>query len=303
MSHTPTAIAMNGLLEAEYFDLYSKTVGDTFRIFVAKPLLPVSESCPVIYATDGNGLFLLAAGIQRMLAMGAENPSAYVVGIGYPTEEGYFAAMSKRYRDYPPTDGGDYARAILNSSEAPGGARFLRFIIEELKPAMAARYAVDEEDATYIGSSLGGLFGAWTLLTAPETFQRYVLASPTISWNNEEVWRWEKACAGARDTIHARVFIAAGSLEAPEAARREAVKLAAQNSMLRPQVESIIAWFDRSGWPRTAELPRELAAKLRSRGYSGLAVHSEVLPDETHMSVSPAVFSRGLRYVFNHLYS
>jgi hypothetical protein len=33
-----TAIAMNGLLDAEYFDLESTHVGDTFRIFVAKPV-------------------------------------------------------------------------------------------------------------------------------------------------------------------------------------------------------------------------------------------------------------------------
>ncbi|HTE43049.1 MAG TPA: alpha/beta hydrolase-fold protein, partial [Steroidobacteraceae bacterium] len=255
MSSAIHSIAINGLPEAEYFDLYSQAVGDTFRLFVAKPLFPQPGTCPAIFTTDGNGLFMIAAGIQRMLALGAECPSAYVVAIGYPTDNGFAEAMSKRGRDFAPTDGGEYARAILHSSAAAGGAQFLKFVTEELKPEIQSRYAVNPADSTYIGSSLGGLFGAWTLLTAPSTFQRYILASPTISWNNEEVWHWEEACARGRKELPARVFIAAGSLEAPEAARREALKLAEHNSYLRPQVESIIAWFDLHGWPRTTELP------------------------------------------------
>jgi hypothetical protein len=39
---------------------------------------------------------------------------------------------------------------------------------------------------------------------------------------------------------------------------------------------------------------------LRSRNYAGLKIHCHNMPDETHMSVPPAVISRGLRYVFGH---
>ena len=75
----------------------------------------------------------------------------------------------------------------------------------------------------------------------------------------------------------------------------------AENSpMVRAQVESIIAWCDRHGWPRTTDLPHEFAARLRSRNYPGLKIHSHTMPDETHMSVSPAILCRGLRCVFGH---
>jgi hypothetical protein len=97
-----------------------------------------------------------------------------VIGIGYPTESGFMAAMAKRNRDYAPTDGGDYARAVLNSTVAPGGAAFLRFIREELKPSLAAR--------------------------------------------------------------------------------ANAVHIAENSPMVRAQVESIIAWSDMHGWPRTTDL-------------------------------------------------
>ena len=299
MPNTP--IAMNGLLDAEYFDFESTQVGDTFRIFVAKPpFADKNKRYPAIYAADGNGSFPMVASIQRTLAWGGEAPAAYVIGLGYPTEGGYLPAIAKRNRDYPPTDAGDYARTMLGPTFAVGGGAFLRFLTQELKPELETRYAIDADDATFFGSSLGGLFGAWTLLTSPTTFQRYILASPAITWNDEEVWRWEQACAGARGDLPATVFLSAGELEAADVARRYALETAENNPMLRPRIKAIIAWFEEHGWPRTAEIGPEFADKLRSRNYTGLKIHCHNMPDETHMSVPPAVISRGLRYVFDH---
>ena len=209
-------------------------------------------------------------------------------------------AIAKRNRDYPPTDAGDYARTMLGPTFAAGGSAFLRFLIQELKPELETRYAIDAGNATFFGSSLGGLFGAWTLLTSPTTFQRYILASPAITWNDEEVWRWEQACADARRDLAATVFLSAGELEAADTARRYALETAEKNPMLRPRIKAMIAWFEEHGWPRTAEIGPEIANKMRSRNYPGLKIHCHNMPDETHMSVPPAVISRGLRYVFDH---
>jgi hypothetical protein len=296
-----TAIAMNGLLDAEYFDFESTHVGDSFRVFVARP--PFAERnkrYPVIYAADGNGSFPMVTSIQRTLAWGGEAPPAFVVGVGYPTEGGYLQAISKRNRDYPPTDGGDYARAMLGPTFPPGGSQFLKFLTLELKRELEARYAIDPNDSTFFGSSLAGLFGAWTLLTSPGAFQRYVLASPAITWNDEEVWSWEQECADARHDLAATVFLSAGELEAADIARRYALETAENNPMLRPRIKVMIAWFEQHGWPRTAEIGPEFADKLRSRNYERLKIHCHNMPDETHMSVPPAVISRGLRYVFGH---
>jgi predicted alpha/beta superfamily hydrolase len=296
-----TAIAMNGLLDAEYFDFESTHVGDSFRIYVAKPpFADKGKHYPAIYATDGNGSFPMVTSIQRTLAWGGEAPAAFVIGVGYPTEGGYLQAISKRNRDYPPTDGGDYARAMLGSTFAAGGNAFLKFLTQELKPELESRYAIYSNDSTFFGSSLGGLFGAWTLLSSPATFQRYILASPAITWNGEEVWRWEQACADARSDLPATVFLSAGELEAADVARRYALETAENNPMLRPRIRVMIAWFEEHGWPRTAEIGPEFADKIRSRNYAGLKIHCHNMPDETHMSVPPAVISRGLRYVFGH---
>jgi predicted alpha/beta superfamily hydrolase len=239
-------------------------------------------------------------GIQRLLAWGAEAPAAFVIGIGYPTDAGSFEGPAKRNRDYAPTDGGEYARAILGSTVAPGGKAFLRFLAEELKPEIESRYSVDSGDTTFIGSSLGGLFGAWTLLTAPTTFQRYILASPLICWNVDEVWNWEQSCADIRTDLPATVFVSAGSLETAQDVREKVVRMAESSPKLRVRIERNIAWFDEHGWPRTDELAPEFVERMRSRNYAGLRIHCHNMPDETHISVPPAVISRGLRYVFKH---
>ena len=294
------AIVMNGLLRCEFFDMESSVVGDVFRIFVAQPAVKEGSKYPVIYVLDGNANFPIALGIHRSLVWGAEAPAAFIVGIGYPTETGYAEATAKRNRDYAPTEGGEYARAILGAPMAAGGSAFLRFLLEELQPELIARYPIDMENATLVGCSLAGLFGAWTLLTAPATFQRYILASPLISWNTEEVWRWEEDFAQSHRDLSATVFLSAGGLETAAAARANVVRILEGNPKLRTRYEKNIAWFDERGWPRSDELPPELANKLKSRNYPSLRIHCQNMPEETHASVPAAVISRGLRYVFGH---
>jgi predicted alpha/beta superfamily hydrolase len=295
---TKSVTVMNGLLESEYFDIASESVGDTFRIFVAHPPFPGAGRHPVILAADGNAAFPLVTSIQRTLALGSNVPATYIVGIGYPTESGFMQAVQKRNRDYVPTDGGEYARVILGSNVETGAARFLLFLTNELLPELRARYSIDADESTFIGSSLGGLFGAWVLLTTPSTFRRYILASPSLFWNDEEVWRWEEECARTHDDIQATVFIGAGALETPAATRQNALDMADRNPLLRDRAKATIAWCDEHGWPRAAELVPEFTAKLRSRRYAGLMIHCQNMPDETHLSVPPVVISRGLRYVF-----
>jgi hypothetical protein len=83
-------------------------------------------------------------------------------------------------------------------------------------------------------------------------------------------------------------------------ARRYAFETAENNPILRPRIKAMIAWFEEHGWPRAAEIGAELADRLRSRSCAGLRIHCNNVPHETHMSEPPAVFSRGLRYVFDH---
>jgi hypothetical protein len=67
---------------------------------------------------------------------------------------------------------------------APGGsATFRRFLAQEVKPWVQARYRTSGRDAV-IGESLAGLFVVETLFEAPALFDDYVAVSPSLWWEN-----------------------------------------------------------------------------------------------------------------------
>lgn len=288
---------MNGLFDAEYFDIDSQYVGDTFRIFVGKPAaIHPDTSYPVIFALDGNASFASLLGTQRMLTQGGEVPASFVVGIGYPGNT-LMEAMANRNRDYAPTEPGENEARALGGMVPAGGPAFLSFIQSELMPLLAERYPLDVSDSTVQGISLGGLFAAWVLLTQPDTFKRYILGSPALWWRDEQVWEWEQAYAASNTDIDATVFVSAGSLEIGENVRAEAVAIAKKTPPLREYIESMIEWSDQHGWPEIAKLTPTFAHRLSERNYSSLKIHCHNMPDENHMSAPPASTSRGLRYV------
>tara|TARA_R100001377_G_scaffold85145_2_gene70504 strand:- start:1763 stop:2662 length:900 start_codon:yes stop_codon:yes gene_type:complete len=289
---------MNGLFDAEYFDLKSSIVNDTFRIFIGKPAGMQTDSCyPAIFTLDGNSSFASLLGTQRMLTMGGEVPEAIVVGIAYPGNT-MWEAMANRNRDYAPSEPGESEIRALGAAVKPGAEAFLRFIREELKPLLIDHYPIKANDSTLLGVSLGGLFGVWTLLTAPETFNRYILASPAIWWRNQQVWEWEESYANRHKHLNATVFMGAGALEVTEHLRADALSIAERNPILKDQVNSMIKWNDEHGWPEVAKLVPALVAKLTSRNYDGLCIDNAIMSGENHMSAPPGLSSRGLRYVF-----
>lgn len=291
---------MNGLLECEYFDLRSSIVNDDFRIFVGKPSFAGDAELPAVFIADGNSMFTQVLGTHRSLVWGSEATPAFIIGIGYPTEQGFMQAVAKRNRDYVPTQDAEYARRVLNSTYDAGGAAFLGFIAEELKPALSKRYRIDLQESTFVGASLAALFGAWTLLHSPKQFRNYILTSPALWCNHEEPWQWEQRYADNNADLPATVFLSSGELEHPDAHRAHAKLLIEKNPMLREQVESVSRWHDEHGWPHTARVTDEFARRLASRRYPSLRIHCHNMPDETHTSVGPAAISRGCRYLSGH---
>lgn len=296
---TNSMVPMNGLFSCEYFDIESVYTGDTLRIFVGKPpSFDDNKLYPAIYALDGNASFASLTGTQRMLTQGGEVPASFVIGIGYPGDT-LWEAMARRNRDYAPSDPGEAETRALGAKEKAGGVSFLRFIQRELKPLIEKHYPIDPNNSTLQGISLGGLFGAWVLLNEPGTFNNYILGSPAIWWRNEEVWQWEETYAENHNDLPAKVFVGAGALETEENLRADALIIAEKNPALGDQVKHMIAWNDAQRWPEVAKLVPQLVSHLQLRRYPGLCIHSQIFPDENHMSVMPAISSRGLRFVFD----
>src|SRR5579862_39228 len=139
------------------FNLDSKIAGRTYRVLVYQPLTPAPpEGYPVITVTDGNMNFLLAMVMAGMFSFQAK--PAIVVGVGYPTAAP-LDLMHLRVWDMTPDLPRDDLPPSPGLPEAPlehyGGAeRFRRFIVEELRPHIAARWPIDANDQTLYGYSL-----------------------------------------------------------------------------------------------------------------------------------------------------
>jgi predicted alpha/beta superfamily hydrolase len=264
------------------FAIRSNIVDQTFLIDVAWPAAPVEpgQALPVVYVLDGNGSFALAAQTSWMLQLDPQGiPPMLIVGIGYQIENR--AAVqpgSLRVRDLSPNIDANYLQTARNHEGpgrlppgiTPGGAAdLLAFIDKELKPFIASRFPVKADDQTLMGISLGGLFTLNALFTSPQSFNRYIAGSPSIWWNGRKLLEAEAALAERVKDLPVRLFLAVGGLEE-------------RDSATACMVSNLYA----------------LEATLRRRAYPSLNMSMTVFPDETHMSVTPATMSRGLRAVF-----
>lgn len=272
------------LSETRAFRVRSVAADAEYEIHIAHPLPPVfATSAPAawtpLYVLDGDLFFGLATEMTRLMRqLFQELPPVLVVGIGYGTNDARVQGET-RNRDFTPTVdrrlaamatrfGAGHAPVLPKDRRAGRAAQFLDFITGELQPFIAERYGVAAGEGTVFGSSMGGLFAAWTLLTRSETFRSYVIASPASWWDDELLFRLE-APPRTRTT---RAYIGVGGLE--EGAG----------------IPGLDEW-------KLITNARRLAERLSTLAATHPDVAFEVLPGETHTSVVPAVLTRGLRAV------
>jgi len=305
------AKAMNGLWNSRYFEMTARSNGQAYRIFVGGPAAPflggqeAGRRLPVIYVLDGKLNFAMVhAQVEILSAMG-QLPPAYVVGIAYAGDESFFEKDGfLRQGDLTPNAGGRLEADMKAMNRAQGvthggGAAFLAFLQQELRPQLEDAFPIAGDDATLLGNSLGGLFPSWVLLHRPELFQRYVIVSPSWWWNDYEIWKWEANYAACHHDLKAKAFFTFGGLETADRHRDIAVRAATlSDGEAKAALQRTIAISDERGWMRGAELIAPFAEKLASRRYPGLDMTALVLPEETHESIPAVGFSRGLRAVF-----
>ena len=102
---------------------------------------------------------------------------------------------------------------------AVGGAdAFLQLIETQIKPAIAAKLAVDPQRQTLWGHSYGGLFVLHTLFTHPTAFQRYIAVEPSLWWGNGIILQEAQQMTERRAAPAARLQLWVGLAERDRAA-------------------------------------------------------------------------------------
>ncbi len=138
----------------------------------------------VIYVLDGTATedFIHITGLVNYFTFPWIDriPNSIVVGI----------ANVDRKRDFtsPPT-----VKAIQDRYPTAGGSEnFINFIEKEVQPFIEKKFNTNS-DKTLIGQSLGGLVATEILFKKPHLFNKYIIISPSLWWNDGELLKYDSA--------------------------------------------------------------------------------------------------------------
>lgn len=187
----------------ESYTFSSEVLGEDRTINV---LLPreyedsTANKYPVFYLLDGAASedFFHVAGLLRYYQDHLMMPPAILVGI----------ANTDRKRDmtYPSSD----PRDVRDFPTTGGSATFIRFLQSEL-PDFVGQKLRTNEHRTLIGQSLAGLLATELLLHHPESFNDYIIVSPSLWWDREGLYHQMDSLVGNLASYPERLFVSAGT--------------------------------------------------------------------------------------------
>lgn len=173
-----------------------------------------TKTYPVLYYTDAMWhLEMLSGATEYMLE------DVILVGISWQKDinedlKQQYGAHASRFTDYSFWNKANPNHPKLKFGQAKNHLAFIRNNVIQY---VDNNYRTDPDSRSYFGYSLSGAFGAYILLTQPDTFDNYILGSPLskglipyLSEINTELGAIEP---NKNNTLHANVFIAYGTLE------------------------------------------------------------------------------------------
>ncbi len=214
-----------------------------------------TEKYPVIYLLDGSADedFIHIVGLVQFNNFSWINrvPKSIVVGIA--------TVDRKRNFTYPTTIEADRKRYPTTGKSE----NFIAFIEQELQPYIEKKYKTTHSK-TIIGQSLGGLLATEILLKKPTLFDKYIIVSPSLWWDNGSLLKQSSALLQENFKQPTAVYIGVGK------------------EGLAPTEQ-----------PRVMEVDANLLAeKIKQTKSKNVKVYFDYLPQEDHATIShQAVFN------------
>jgi predicted alpha/beta superfamily hydrolase len=109
------------------------------------------------------------------------------------------------------------------------------------------------------------LFGLYSLFTKPEIFNRYIIGSPSLSWDDYSILNYEENSTDKISDKKLNIFISVGSEESDE---------------------------------KYFEPIDKLVTQIQERNYKGLKLNAKVFDGSTHLVGPPESLTHGLISVF-----
>lgn len=273
----PLPYALEG---TEVQSIRAQALNRDYELYVSLPASygQTQKRYPVVFVTDAPYAFPLLRSIGRRVSDNGERLEDFIlIGLSYAKGDD---PVRSRNRDYTPTD--IVAKKTRNAGQGDGpygqAEPYRRFIADEVFPFVARTYRADMNRKVYIGHSYGSLLGIHTLLTAPKMFNHYVLGSPSLWFDKQSMFDAERAYAASNKDMPAKVLMLVGSFETV------------------PRSPSGPRFNARNDLVRDAQA---FEKQLKSHHYPGLTVRSEVIADEDHLTVFPAIGTRALLWALS----
>lgn len=216
---------------------------------------------PVIYLLDGSADedFIHIAGLVQFNSFEwiSQIPKSIVIGI----------ATVDRRRDFtfPTTIERDQKKFPTSGHSA----QFISFIEKELQPFIEKKYKTNNSKMI-IGQSLGGLLEAEILLKKPALFNKYVIVSPSLWWNNGSLLNQDAVAFDHNFNQQTDIYIAVG-------------KEGATPTDIPREME---------------EDARLLFEKINQIKNKSVKVHFEYLPKENHATILHQAVSNSFRILY-----
>jgi predicted alpha/beta superfamily hydrolase len=216
---------------------------------------------PVIYLLDGSADedFIHIAGLVQFNSFEWINqvPKSIVVGIATVDRRRDFTfptTIEKDQKKFPTTGHSD---------------KFIAFIEKELQPFIDKKYKTTDSK-TIIGQSLGGLLETEILLKKPTLFNKYVIVSPSIWWNNGSILNLDSPIFQENFTQQTDIYIAVG-----------------KEGLTPTEI------------PRVMEVDANLLAeKIKATKSKNIKVYFDYFPKENHATILHPAVSNSFRFFY-----
>ncbi|WP_337968962.1 alpha/beta hydrolase-fold protein [uncultured Flavobacterium sp.] len=216
---------------------------------------------PVIYLLDGSADedFIHIVGLVQFNSFEWINqvPKSIVVGIATVDRRRDFTfptTIEKDQKKFPTTGHSD---------------KFIAFIEKELQPFIDKKYKTTDSK-TIIGQSLGGLLETEILLKKPTLFNKYVIVSPSIWWDNGSILNLDSPIFQENFTQQTDIYIAVG-----------------KEGLTPTEI------------PRVMEVDANLLAeKIKATKSKNIKVYFDYFPKENHATILHPAVSNSFRFFY-----
>lgn len=175
-----------------------------------------NKTYPVLYYTDAMWHFEMLSGATEYML-----DDIILVGVSWQLDinEGLKKERGdhvSRFRDYSISKHNN--PEIQNKYQLGQANKHLDFIRNDVIKYVDKTYRTNPNSRTYFGYSLGGEFGAYVLMTQPDTFNNYIIGSPSIKDEMKQLSELNTKygpykASNKNSSLKANVFITYGSLE------------------------------------------------------------------------------------------